>query len=253
MNMSSIWREARVALEGVELYRSGRGLDTDLAGGDGSPVLLVPGYLAGDRALAPLANWLRHAGYAPQEAAISANVNCGTRTVDRLVERVNAIADAHGERVVIVGHSLGGVLGRVVAMRRPDLVRGVICLGSPLVDLQAVHPLVWAPMRLMGALSLLGVPGLLSRECVTGACCAESRRLSVAPFPDEVALVSVFSRRDGIVDWRACLDPWAEQVEVDSSHIGMVVNLAVYQVLAERLAAFGDVPLSQDEGTRAAA
>jgi pimeloyl-ACP methyl ester carboxylesterase len=251
--VSSIWREARVALEGVELVRSGGELDTDVTDGDGTPVLLIPGYLAGDRSLAPLASWLRQAGYAPQEAAISANVDCGTRTADRLVERLKTIADAHGERVVIVGHSLGGVLARVVAMRRPDLVRGVVCLGSPLVDLEAVHPLVWAPVRLMGALGHLGVPGLLSRECVTGACCAESRRLGAAPFPDDVPLVSVFSRRDGIVDWRSCLDPWAEHVEVDSSHIGMVVNLAVYRVLAERLASFGDHEQDLSQPARLAA
>jgi hypothetical protein len=60
-----------------------------------------------------------------------------------------------------------------------------------------------------------------------------------ARLPDDVAFVSVYSRSDGIVDWRSCLDPCAEHVEVDSSHIGMTVNTSVYRVLAERLAAMG--------------
>jgi triacylglycerol lipase len=243
VNVSSIWREARAALEGVDLYRSRPELAPGAAGGDGSPVLLIPGYLAGDRSLAPLASWLRHIGYAPEHAAISANLDCATRTTDRLVERLKTITAAHGDRAVIVGHSLGGVLGRVLAVRRPDLVRGVVCLGSPLLDLQAVHPLVWANVRLMGVLGDLGVPGVLSHACLTGACCAESRRLGGAPFPEETGFVSVYSRSDGIVDWRACLDPWAEHVEVDSSHVGMAVNAAVYRVLAKRLAGFGAVDL----------
>jgi pimeloyl-ACP methyl ester carboxylesterase len=234
-----IWREGRAVLETVELYRSRGRLGRGVPSGDGRPVLLIPGYLAGDRALGPLSRWLRQVGYAPEQAAIAANVDCVTRTTDRLVERLKSITEAHGDRAVVVGHSLGGVLGRLLALRHPELVRGVVCLGSPLVSLDAVHPLVSANVRLVTALGDAGVPGVLSRECLTGACCAESRRLIAAPFPDEVELVSVYSRSDGIIDWRSCLDPWAEHIEVDSSHIGMPVNAAVYRVLAERLAVLG--------------
>jgi pimeloyl-ACP methyl ester carboxylesterase len=245
VNVASILWEVRAALEGADFCRNRADLGAGVAAGDGSPVLLIPGYLAGDRSLAPLANWLREIGYAPEHAAISTNVDCGTRTLDRLVERLKTIADAHGERVLIVGHSLGGVLGRVLALRRPDLVRGVVCLGAPLLDLRAVHPLVWVNVRFMGALGDLGLPGVLSHECLTGACCSEARRLSLAPFPEEIPFVSIYSRRDGIVDWRASLDPWAEHAEVDSTHIGMIVNPAVYRALAERLAAVSDVPVPQ--------
>jgi triacylglycerol lipase len=240
-----IWREARVALEGVALYRSGAELGRDLPRGDGAPVLLIPGYLAGDLSLGPLARWLRQVGYAPRHAAIAANLDCVTRTVDRLAERLGTITRSHGDRALIVGHSLGGVLGRLVATRHPDLVRGVVCLGSPLVDLDALHPLVSAHVRLVSTLGDLGLPGLLTGDCVTGACCADSRRLVRAPFPDEVGFVSVYSRSDGILDWRSCLDPDAEHVEVGSSHVGMPVNAAVYRVLGERLAHLGEEPGGQ--------
>jgi pimeloyl-ACP methyl ester carboxylesterase len=240
VNVSSIWREARAAFEGIDHYRSRPQLDPDVVPGDGRPVLLVPGYLAGDRSLGPLAGWLREIGYAPEHAAISVNVDCATRTTDRLVQRLRTIAAAHDDRVAIVGHSLGGVLGRLLATREPDLVRGVVCLGSPLLNLDAVNPLVWANVRLMGALGDLGVPGVLSRGCLGGACCAESRRLVRSPFPSKVGFVSVYSRSDGIVDWRSCLDPDAEHIEVQSTHIGMAMNPVVCRVLAERLAVLGD-------------
>jgi pimeloyl-ACP methyl ester carboxylesterase len=242
-----IWREGRAALEGMDFLRRGRAPQREMARGTGRPVLLIPGYMAGDGSLAPLAGRLRAAGHRPQGAAIAANMDCATRTTERLVERLKSITDAHGERAVVIGHSLGGVLGRLLATRRPDLVRDVVCLGSPLVTLDAVHPLVWAHVRLIGALGDLGVPGLMSRSCLTGECCAQSRLLARAPFPGEVGFLSVYSRRDGIVDWRACLDPEAEHAEVDSSHVGMGINTAVYRLLAERL---GD--LAQDAGPRAA-
>jgi hypothetical protein len=50
--------------------------------------------------------------------------------------------------------------------------------------------------------------------------------------------VSVYSRTDGVVDWRACLDPGAEHVEVRASHCGMAVNASTYEVLARALADF---------------
>jgi triacylglycerol lipase len=235
-----IWREGRAALEGIELLRSVPGNDRDVPRGSGRPVLLIPGYMAGDGSLAPLAARLRAAGHAPQHAAIAANMDCATRTTERLLERLKTITDAHGERAVIVGHSLGGVLGRLLATRRPDLVRDLVCLGSPLVSLNAVHPLVWAHVRLVGALGGLGVPGLLSRSCLSGSCCAHSRRLAQSPFPDGVGFVSLYSRTDGIVHWRACLDPYAEHVEVRSSHVGMGMNAAVHRVVAERLGDLGE-------------
>src|SRR3954447_2399592 len=217
-----IWREGRVLLESLGLQRSEP--DREVPRGHGRPVLLIPGYLAGDASLGPLAARLRALGYAPQHAAIAANVDCVTRTAERLTERLKTITDTHGERALIVGHSLGGVLARLLAVCRPDLVRGVICLGSPLVDHQPVHPLLWAHVRLLSLVGDLGVHGVLSRTCLSGHCCAESRRLVRAPFPAGVGFASVYSRSDGLVDWSSSRDPDAEHVEVDSTHIGMALS-----------------------------
>jgi len=234
-----IWREGRAALDGMELLRSAPALDSEPPRSNGLPVLLIPGYMAGDGSLALLASRLRAAGHAPQHAAIAVNVNCATRTTERLLERLKTITDAHGRRAMVIGHSLGGVLGRLLVSRRPDLVRDLVCLGSPLLSLAAVHPLVWAHVRLVGALGGLGVPGLLSHSCLSGSCCAQSRRLVQAPFPRGVGFASIYTRTDGIVHWRACLDPDAEHIEVESSHVGMGMNAAVHRVVAQRLSRHG--------------
>jgi hypothetical protein len=90
-------------------------------------------------------------------------------------------------------------------------------------------------LRSVARLGDLGVPGMLSMKCADGPCCESFRADLEAPLPDAVRAVSVYSRSDGIVSWDACLDPWAEHVEVDSSHTGMSVNSRVYRVIASVL------------------
>jgi pimeloyl-ACP methyl ester carboxylesterase len=203
-----LWRESRVALEAARLLRS--------------PV------------------W-RGEGYWTSRAGIRANVGCSQDACERLEERLETLAARTGDRVAIIGQSRGGVLARVVAYRRPDLVSGIVTLGAPTVSMLKVHPLVLLQVGLVGALGTGRVPGLMSLRCLRGACCETFREDLPAPFPDGVRYVSVYSRSDGIVDWRACLDPAADElVEVHVSHCGMAVSEQVYRLLAGTLAQFAD-------------
>jgi pimeloyl-ACP methyl ester carboxylesterase len=231
-----IWRETRVPLEHAALLRDPVLRGEGVPRGDGAPVLLVPGFLAGDGSLALMARWLRRIGHRPCRAGMRANVDCATRAVDRLAAQVERFAERHGRPVTIVGQSRGGTLARLLAVRHPEHVRAVVALGSPLVDQFAVHPLVRAHAMALGALGTLGVPGLFSRGCTHGSCCEEARAQATAALPRGIRFVSVYSRSDGIVDWRACLDPAAEHLEVRSTHIGMAVNAAVFRCVAEVLA-----------------
>lgn len=206
--------------------------------GDGTPVLLVPGFLAGDPSLATMAGWLKRLGYAPCRARMRINVDCTTRALDRLEEQLSDLHARHGRPVAIVGQSRGGSMARILAARRPDLIAGIVTLGAPLVDQLAVHPLVRLQIYGVGLLGTIGVPGLFSHGCQWGECCAGSRDLAAAPFPDGVGFVSIYSRSDGIVDWRSCLDPHAQHVEVRASHIGMAVSAPVYREVARALAGF---------------
>src|SRR5262245_31335363 len=236
-----IWRESRFALEAAQLLRSPVYRGAGVVPGEGRGVLLVPGFMAGDGSLATMAKWLRANGYWTRRAGIRANVGCSQEACLRLEERVEALAERTGDRVAIVGQSRGGVLARVVATRRPDLVSGIVCLGAPTVSMLKVHPLVLLNVGLVGALGTTArLPGLLSLNCLRGACCEPFRADLPSEFPADVRYISVYSRSDGIVDWHSCLDPAAEvQFEVRSSHCGMAVSQDVYRLLARALVDFG--------------
>ena len=231
-----IWGESRVALEHAALRRSPVLRGEGIPRGEGAPVLLIPGFLAGDPSLGTMAGWLKRLGYRPCRAGMRANVDCESRALDRLEGELERHADRHGEAVTIVGQSRGGTFARGLALRRPDLVDRIVTLGSPLTNQMAVHPLVLAQVSALGLLGTLGVPGLFGRGCTHGHCCAEARELQTAEFPEDIDFVSVYSRSDGIVDWRACLDPAARHVEVRASHIGMAVHPDVFRAVGEALA-----------------
>jgi triacylglycerol lipase len=248
-----IWRETRVALEHAALRRDpvfrGRGV----VGGEGEPVMLIPGFLAGDPSMATMAGWLKRMGYRPCRARMRANVDCGERALGRLEEALRRQSDRHGSRVAIVGQSRGGGLARLLAIRRPELVSGIVTLGSPLKNQLAVHPLVRAQVLGVGLLGTLGVPGLFSHGCLHGDCCENARRDAEAPFPESVGFVSVYSKSDGIVDWRSCLDPAAQHVEVSASHIGMSGHAPTYRAIARALPLFGTRAEASADGRLAAA
>lgn len=232
-----LWRESRAALEAAALRRSRIWRGDGVASGDGRPVLLIPGFLAGDGSLATMTQWLRRLGYRTRRAGIRANVSCSEAACARLEARLEGFAEAQGRPVTIVGQSRGGIFAKALAARRPDLVEGVITLGSPTVSQLRVHPLVLLQVGLVGALGSGRVPGLLSVSCLRGDCCARFRTALEGPFPEAVRWTALYSRSDGIVDWHACLDPQADAlVEVDSSHCGMGLNPVVYGAVAQALA-----------------
>ena len=126
-----IWREARFGLEAASLLRDPIFRGVGLNDGRGRPVLLIPGFLAGDGSLGVMANWLKRANYRPTRAGIRANVDCAGALLERLEQRLEPIVAEQGRRAAIVGQSRGGGLAKVLAHRRPDLVCGIVALGSP--------------------------------------------------------------------------------------------------------------------------
>jgi triacylglycerol lipase len=238
-HLPPIWRESRVGWEWAGLRRSDVFRGAGVPAGDGRGVLLVPGFLAGDGSLGTMTQWLRAAGYRTKRAGIRSNVACSEVACTRLEERLECLAERTGERVLIIGQSRGGVFAKALAARRPDLVTGVVTLGSPVVSQLAVHPLVLAQIGMLAALGSGPVPGLISWSCLRGECCTPFRASLADPFPPEVGYVALYSRSDGIVDWRSCMDPAADAcVEVRASHCGMGVSAGVYRVLARALGGF---------------
>ena len=239
MPVPPLWREALLASEAAALLRSRTWRGVEIPRGSGDPVLLIPGFLAGDGSLALMTQWLRRMGYRTKSAGIRANIACSAETCTAIERRLETLAERHGQRIAIIGQSRGGVLAKALGAKRPDLVSGIVTLGSPLNSMFHIHPLVLAQVVLVGAIGTVGRKGFFNHRCLTGECCREFRDALDGPFPEEVGFVSIYSRRDGIVDWRACLDPTAEaHVEVSSSHCGMSVNPRAYRALARSLYAF---------------
>jgi pimeloyl-ACP methyl ester carboxylesterase len=189
--------------------------------GDGHLVVDIPGWRAPEVTGAPLRHYLRRLGYDARGWGFGTNTGDPRRDVERLSARVLELVDDTGAAASLVGWSLGGVIAREVARRHPDAVRRVITYGTPVTG-GAAHTTVARASAGRG-------DGDTERV---------ARRLRpTTPIP--VPLTVVFSRRDGIVSWRACLDhtsPHVEHVEVSSTHLGMGVDPDVWSVVAERLA-----------------
>ncbi len=199
------------------------------------PVLLIPGFLAGDWTLRQMAAGLRERGFRTYRSHIHANVGCTLDAAALVEAHLERIAERRGSRVQIVGHSLGGMIARGIAARRPDLVSGIVTMGSPMLAPGAHHRLLTGGVSVLNRLSAAGLPGFMSQECVSGPCAEASFHEVRQPLPHGVAMTNVYSRRDGIVDWKACIDPDGVAVEVRASHIGLAVDPRVISVVGEAL------------------
>lgn len=220
----------RAGLELLSLAPLAAPLLTLAPRGDGEPVLVLPGFITSDRSTRLLRRFLSHLGY--DAYAWKLGRNLGPRAIgqegEKLLERLREIFESTGQRVSLVGWSLGGVMARELARAAPDMVRRVISLGSPFTG----DPHATAPAKLYER---------LTGDKLSGEALARRLRESVAPLP--VPTTSIYSRADGIVPWQNCLEPAharSENVEVHGSHCGMGVNPAVLYVVADRLAAPDD-------------
>lgn len=203
----------------------------------GASAILVPGFVSGDVSLSMLARYLRRQGHRTFASDIGANLGCTDAMVERLTRRMERVVADEGRRVAVVGHSRGGMVVKLAAQRRPDLVVGVVVLSGPVTGTLAVAPHVRKQLELLFRLHRRGLTGVIGQDCVTGECAARIAAELDSPFPSGVAYTSVYSRTDAIIDYRTCLDPAAELVEVDSTHTGMSTDLGVAGIVADCLAA----------------
>ena len=205
--------------------------------GQGAPVVLVPGFMAGDGTLGLMSRHLRALGYRTYRSLMHANVGCTQEAGDTLERRIEAIVMKRGRKVTIVGHSLGGLMARGIAGRRPDLVDGIVTLGSPILAPGAAHPLLLLDLKVLTRLQRAGIGRVMGEDCTSGECARLSWEQAQVRLRREVLFTSVYSKRDGIIDWRSCLDPQAKPVEVTTSHLGMAFDPVVLDIVTDALAA----------------
>ncbi len=202
------------ALRLPELLRDPRSAD--------GPVLVVPGFGAGDASTLALRGYLSRLGYRVEGWALGRNRGDVPDLIPRVVERTRQLRQAQGRPVRLVGWSLGGYLARETAREAPELVERVVTLGTPVVG----GPKYTAARRFY---ERQGEDlDAIEREV--------ERRYQV-PIP--VPIHAIFSESDGVVAWEACIDrksPDVEHVRVRSSHAGLGFCARVYRIVADRLA-----------------
>ena len=189
--------------------------------GDGHPVMVFPGLGANDATTWPLRGFLRRLGYVTQAWGQGFNAGPRVGVLDRCAADIRELADRTGQRVSLLGWSLGGIYAREMAKEHPELTRSVITLGTPFTG----HPRdtnAWRVYEWLTA-TRVGDPEMMART-------------RIAP---PVPTTSIFSRSDGIVAWRCSLNepgPLTENVEVPASHVGMGMNPTALYAIADRLA-----------------
>ena len=226
------------------------GVDS-LPRGRGEPVLLLPGYFAGDWAMGPMARWLRRIGYNSYLSGIDFNLGCPREKLERLEARVIAIARETGGPVAIVGHCLGGVFARSLGDGLPRVVSQVIGLGAPIRhDWDAMNRRIGSIMQSAAGLwqALAGVP----ENCGTASCaCGFARTIALSGLRAG-AFTSIHSREDDVVDWRSCLDRGGNNYEVRGRHVSLIVNREVYRLIALILAGRRSLSAITDSSSSAA-
>jgi triacylglycerol lipase len=201
-----------------------------------APVILVPGLISGDVSLAMLARHLRRAGHRTFRSGIGANLGCTDAMVMRLIERVEGVVAAEHRPIALVGHSRGGMIVKLAAQRRPDLVCAVVVLSAPVTGTLSVAAHVRKQLEVLFRLHSRGVRSVISADCVTGVCGQRIAAELEAPFPPGIAYTSIYSRSDAIIDPKTSLDPAAELVESSSSHSGMGTDVGVHHLVTTALA-----------------
>lgn len=190
--------------------------------GNSEPVLILPGYGAGDGSTAVLKAYLRLLGYRARGWGLGRNEGAVSDLLPRVLKRLASFSRRSNQKVTMIGWSFGGYLARELARERPDLVRQVITLGTPVIG---------GPKYTVAA-EIYRKRGI---DIDAIAAEVEWRKQTSLSIP----VVAIYSRVDGFVAWQACIDQDAtnvEHVEVRTTHLGFGFSPDVYKIIAQRLA-----------------
>jgi dienelactone hydrolase len=190
--------------------------------GNGAPVLLLPGFLGSDRFMQPLADKMTAAGYKTYGWDLGTNTGITPDLAAALQTRLQTIAQSHpGQKVTLVGYSLGGVYARELARNNPDIVAQVITLGAPFALTDGHGKLDPILTRTFNAFN-------------TQPDAAGDTR---SPLP--VPTTSIFGTEDRIVNWRASLNQRSadsENIPVAAGHLSLRHNDHTTEIILHRLA-----------------
>jgi hypothetical protein len=189
------------------------------------PVMVLPGFMADDSSTWLLRRFLSSLGYSAAPWDLGLNRGPMMAYLPELIERLEAWFHRTDERPSLVGWSRGGTLSREVARDRPDLIRSVVTLGSPV----------------RGGPSATSIGRLVSTQ--TGLTAAQINALlrDRQRRPITTPITAIYSKTDGVVAWQACVDDMNPSVThhvVEGSHVGLGFNATVYRLVARALARY---------------
>ena len=233
----SLWTEALFGAEVLLLHASPVYYGFGVPRGDGSGVVIIPGFLGTDLYLNELRGWLARIGYRAYFSGIGINADCPNLLIQRrLSETLKRALDETGRKIHLIGHSLGGVIARSVAGARPKDIASLTTLASPIQGTVAHRNIINAAEAVRIRILQEHGDGVLP-HCYTGRCTCnfvDSLRRKV---PDSLLQTAIYTRHDGVVDWRFCrTEKKGQDFEVPGTHIGMAFNSMAYSIIARRLA-----------------
>jgi len=185
-------------------------------------VLLVPGFGATERSMALIGRHLERVGHRVHDWGLGRNHGKVPALLEALEKRVEELAARAGEPIVAVGWSLGGYLARESARDRPDRFRKVITLGSPVIG--GPKFTVTARWYRERGFDVDQIERIVAERFAT---------------PLQVPVVAVYSKRDGVVAWEACIDRWSpdvRHVEISATHVGLGISPRAISVVADEVA-----------------
>ena len=233
-----MWRECFAAIEAALLHIAPVYYGLGFPPGDGSAVIVLPGFLGTDVYLVELWAWLYRMEYKPYFSGFGLNAECPNllirRTLNATIDRARSET---GGKVHLIGHSLGGIIAMSAAAQRPDDVASVITLAAPFRGPVAHPNILKLAEYVRVAIQSRHGDGVLP-ACYTGHCSCDFVNCLNRELPRSVMMTAVYTRTDAIVDWRYCItgDPDVD-CEVRDTHVGLVLNPSAYTLIAKRLAA----------------
>ena len=232
-----IWQEMLVGIEMVYLRLSPVYWGFGIPPGDGSAVVVIPAFLLTDLYLTEFRSWINRIGYKAYFSEIGRNTECPNLLIQhKLTATIEKAYKETGRKVHLVGHSLGGVIARAAASQMPHRVASVITLGSPFRGVAVHHSILRIARYVRGQILERHGENVMP-ACYTTACTCNFLESLVVKLPKSVFETAIYTKSDGIVDWRVCLTgkPGVD-FEVSATHIGLAFNPIVFDVVAHRLA-----------------
>ncbi len=224
----SLWQEALWGLELAELINTPVYRGEGVPQGDKSPVIVIPGFLSNDFHTSTLRGWLDRIGYTTYPSDIHVANLDPESSEDDLNRKIDRAFEEKGP-VHLLGHSIGGVVARDLASRKPEKIRSVTTLGSPLFG---------EPEKIIDPYVLRTANRLIRILRERNRLDHKKKEIAKPLRHKGVRVTSIFTRRDGVVDYRYCVDPNPDNdsIEVEGSHAGLIFNKEVYGHIGRILA-----------------